>query len=387
MARIFLIILDSLGIGAAPDADDFGDAGANTLLSCSKTGILSLPNLKRLGISCIEGVEYLGKIDTPMGLYGKMEESGKGKDTTSGHWEIAGIRTDHPMPTYPNGFPPEIIEKFEKAVGVGTLCNLPYSGTEVIKDYGDEHIRTKKLIVYTSADSVFQIAACEALYPPSRLYEICETARNILIGKDAVGRVIARPFIKDGGEYKRTANRRDFSVKPPRETLLDKMKAQGLDVISVGKINDIFAGMGITESITSHSNSEGMDIAISLTERCFSGLAFINLVDFDSSFGHRQDPIGYASALNEFDIRLGEFISKLSDGDTLIITADHGCDPSDDSTDHTREYVPLLIYNGDIKPASLGTLKGFGSVAKFIADKLGVDFTPEAYQEIKAELK
>ena len=384
--RIFLIILDSFGIGAAPDAHEFGDEGANTLRSAESSGKLSVPNMISMGLGNIEGVSDIGKCDTPRASFGRMMEVSRGKDTTVGHWEIAGIRSVSPLPTYPDGFPDEIIEKFREMTKRGVLCNLPYSGTEVIKDYGEEHERTGDLIVYTSADSVFQIAAHESIVPPEELYRYCLMAREILRGEHAVGRVIARPFITDGDGYKRTGNRRDFSLTPPKKSFLDAIKDSGLDVIAVGKINDIFAGAGITEKIATHSNREGMEAADTLISRDFSGLAFINLVDFDSAYGHRQDKAGYAKALSEFDAWLGNFLPKLGDDDALIITADHGCDPGDDSTDHTREYVPLLVYSNEMKPKDLGTLTGFGSAARIVTRALGIEFLPDAYEETDPEL-
>lgn len=381
MERVFLIILDSLGIGEAPDAKVFGDAGANTLKSLYKTGILNIPNLERMGIGNIDGIDYLIKEANQTASVARLLEISSGKDTTVGHWEIAGIISRAPFPTYPEGFPREIIEEFERQCNIKTLCNKPYSGTEVIKDYGDEHLKTGSLIVYTSQDSVFQIAAHEDIVPPEKLYEYCRIARKILTGKHNVGRVIARPFITEKGEYKRTANRRDFSVSPHAKTVLDSISEGGLSVISVGKISDIFNGVGITEAIPSHSNEEGMAITKELLKKDFKGLAFTNLVEFDSHYGHRQDAVGYAKALNAFDAWLPSFIEGLGDDDTLIITADHGCDPSDNSTDHTREFVPLLVYSKSIKAKNFGTMKSFSSVAKIISDMLDVDFEPEIYDE------
>lgn len=378
MKRVFLIVLDSVGIGYAPDAKKFGDVGANTLRSCWETDKLHIPNLIKLGISDIEGVDYLEKCDTPTAIRARMQELSLGKDTTTGHFEIAGLYSDTPMPTYPAGFPHSIISEFERRTGRTVICNKPYSGTDVIRDFGKEHIKTGALIVYTSADSVFQIAAHEDVVPLDLLYSYCEIAREILVGEHAVGRVIARPFITENGSFKRSAYRRDFSLKPKRPTMLDAISASGLSVISVGKIYDIFAGVGVTESHKTHSNAEGMEKTIELTGVDFSGLAFINLVDFDSSFGHRQNALGYAEALSEFDTYLGTLIKSLRPDDALIITADHGCDPSDSHTDHTREYVPLLIYGKNVAPMNAGTLVGFGSVAKIVTDMLNVDFTPEA---------
>lgn len=384
MKRIFLIVLDSLGIGNAPDAAAFGDAGTNTLKRISRSRSFSIPNLTSLGIGCIDGVDYI-KEACPTALLARLTELSRGKDTTTGHWEIAGLISDSPMPTYPDGFPDEIIEKFENAVGRRVICNKPYSGTDVIRDYGDEHIKDGSLIVYTSADSVFQIAAHEEIVPLEELYRICETAREILVGKHAVGRVIARPFVGTSGNYTRTGNRRDFSVKPPRKTMLDAICGAGKDMIAVGKISDIFAGQGVTRKLPTHSNREGMEVTEGLLSEDFSGLCFVNLVDFDSSYGHRQDIDGYAAALSEFDTWLGGFLPKLSDGDLLMITADHGCDPGDDSTDHTRECVPLIIYGKGLKGGNLGTFHGFGHIAATVCDVLNVDFKCEVGETILSE--
>ena len=375
MKRVFLIVLDSFGIGAAPDAADFGDVGANTLKSVYNSGKLDVPNLIKMGLGNIDGVDCLEKAKSPIASYGRVMELSRGKDTTTGHWEIAGIVSESPMPTYPNGFPKEIISAFEAAVGRGVICNLPYSGTDVIRDYGEEHLKTGKLIVYTSADSVFQIAAHESLVPVDELYEICKKARALLTGEHGVGRVIARPFIGEPGSFKRTANRRDFSLVPPKTTMLDAIKNAGLDVISVGKIYDIFVGAGITDSTLTHSNTEGMQVTSEIAQHDFHGLCFTNLVDFDMLYGHRQDIDGYAAALTEFDTWLAGFIEKLGEDDALIITADHGCDPGDESTDHTREYVPFIMYNKGAKVENLGTRMGFYEIAERITDMLGVDFT------------
>ena len=373
MKRAFLIVLDSFGIGEAPDAADFGDKGASTVRSVFNTGKLDLPNMIEMGLGNIDGVEVLEKTDCPTAKIARLREVSLGKDTTTGHWEIAGLVSEKAMPTYPNGFPKEVIDAFEKAVGRGTLCNLPYSGTDVIRDYGEEHLNTGKLIVYTSADSVFQIAAHEQLVPLEELYEICKKARDILVGEHGVGRVIARPFIGKPGNFNRTANRKDFSLIPPKDTMLNILKDKGLDVIGVGKIGDIFALSGITETNPTHSNREGMEKAIEIAERDFEGLCFVNLVDFDMLFGHRQDAIGYAEALNEFDAWLGEFKKDLRDEDILIITADHGCDPSDESTDHTREYVPYITYGKGVEPENLGTLDGFFNIGNAVLKYFGVD--------------
>jgi len=367
MKRVFLIVLDSVGIGALPDAAEFGDAGTNTLLSASRYEGFDLPNLASLGLGLIEGVtcvkgEYGGRSD-----YGRMAEMSRGKDTTVGHWELAGLVSERALPTYPNGFPEELIAEFSRRIGRGVLCNKTYSGTEVIRDYGEEHIRTGKVIVYTSADSVFQIAAHEDVVPLEELYDICITARRMLTGEHAVGRVIARPF---NGEhpYTRTAGRHDYSLEPTGTTVLDRLKDAGLDVIGVGKISDIFAGCGITESFPDKGNDACMARTTELCDRDFHGLCFVNLVDFDMVYGHRRDCDGYGRALCEFDSWLGEFLPKLGDDDTLIITADHGCDPGyTESTDHTREYVPYLCYSKNKEGNAIGTKPSFTYVADEVA--------------------
>lgn len=374
MKRIFLTVLDSLGAGALPDANLFGDSGASTLGSLHKTGELKIPNLMAMGLGNIEGLSFLGSAESPDSAYGRMAEKSNGKDTTIGHWEISGIISENPLPTYPDGFPKEIIEKFESETGRKAICNKPYSGTEVIRDYGEEHLKTGDLIVYTSGDSVFQIAAHEELVPPQTLYEYCKIARRILCGKHSVGRVIARPFVGKPGDFTRTANRRDFSLEPTSKTMLDAIKANGKDVLAVGKISDIFAGKGISEAFITHGNEEGMQISASLADRDFCGLCFINLVDFDSMYGHRNNAIGYAKALNAFDEFLPVLKNKMGDEDMLIITADHGCDPGDISTDHTREYVPLLVFGKGIKPISLGTRACFSDIAATVTELLEVPY-------------
>ncbi len=372
--KIFLIVLDSLGIGAMPDAADFHDEETDTLRRISSSAYFNIPTLKRLGIGNIDGQEYLGCIDSPLAAYARMSEASCGKDTTIGHWEIAGIISDTPLPTYPNGFPDEIISEFERLTGRKILCNKPYSGTDVIRDYGREHIQSGALIVYTSADSVFQIAAHEDIVAPEKLYEYCRIARKLLCGRHAVGRVIARPFIGEYPKFKRTANRHDFSLEPTSETMLDAIKTSGGDVIAIGKITDIFAGCGVTDTLLSKSNDDGMRLTHELLNRDFSGLCFTNLVDFDSIYGHRNDIDGYAKALSEADKQISSFIDKMNDSDILFITADHGCDPGDLSTDHTREYTPLLIYGKDIRPVNLSTRSTFADIAATICDILGVDF-------------
>lgn len=368
--RIFLIVLDSFGIGNAPDAEKFGDSGANTLKSISKSSKFDIPNLKRLGLCNIDVVE-LPNYCSPIGKFGALQELSAGKDTTTGHFEIAGIISEKPMPTYPNGFPDEIINEFEKKTGCGTLCNKTYSGTQVIADYGEEHIKTGKLIVYTSSDSVFQIAAHTDVVPLEKLYKYCKIARNILVGEHAVGRVIARPF-NGKHPFVRTADRRDFSVEPPADTMLDKLKSNNFDIISVGKIADIFAHRGITEKYLTHSNNEGMTKTLELLYKEFKGLCFTNLVDFDMKFGHRRDVDGYASAISEFDQWLDKFIPKMKTDDLLMITADHGCDPAYKGTDHTREQVPLIMYSKNIEYENLGTFKGYNYINKLILENFGL---------------
>ncbi len=368
--RVFLIVLDSFGIGEMPDAADFGDAGSNTLRSCFKTGLLNVPNMRELGLFNIDGVEVGEKCPAPRGAYGRLSELSKGKDTTTGHWEIAGLVSQKPFPTFPEGFPEEVIKRFEEATGHGVLCNKPYSGTKVIADYGEEHMRTGALIVYTSADSVFQIAAHEDVVPVEKLYEYCRIAREILTGEYAVGRVIARPF---EGEYPfvRTPRRLDFSLLPPRDSMLDKLSRAGREVIGIGKIYDIFAGKGLTLCDREIGNNADMEITSKYQQTDFSGLCFTNLVDFDMQYGHRRDPAGYANALNEFDEWLGGFMGKMRPDDVLIITADHGCDPCHSGTDHTREYIPLLIYGNGIAAGNLGTRAGFDNIADKVLALLG----------------
>ena len=373
MKRIFLIVLDSVGAGAAPDAAAFGDAGVHTLRSVYETGKLRIPNLRKAGIGNIEGLSFLGEEAAPTGAYGRLRERSLGKDTTIGHWELAGLVSEHPLPTYPEGFPEEVLQPFRELTGRGLLCNKPYSGTDCIRDYGDAHVRTGDLIVYTSADSVFQIAAHEDAVPLEELYEICRKARKLLQGRHGVGRVIARPFTGESGHYSRTANRRDFSLEPPGATLPDVLQAAGKDVIGVGKIGDIFVGRGITESFVTHGNAEGMEVTLAQAERDFTGLCFVNLVDFDMLYGHRRDAEGYAEALNAFDAWLPSFLAKLREDDLLLITADHGCDPGyQKTTDHTREYVPLLALGKRIRPVNIGTRACFADVAATVAELLGV---------------
>ncbi len=373
MKRVFLIVLDSFGIGQMPDAASFGDVGVNTLAACATSGELRIPHMRQAGLGNIDGVSCLGTEANPTGAFARLTERSMGKDTTIGHWEIAGIVSPDPLPTYPNGFPEEVLKPFREATGRGVLANAPWSGTAVIEEYGEAHMRTGDLIVYTSADSVFQIAAHEDIVPPEQLYEYCRIARNILQGKHGVGRVIARPFVGQPGSFRRTANRHDFSLEPPKETLLDAVKSAGLDSLAVGKIFDIFAGRGTTEHVYNQSNADGMAHTLDYADRDFHGLCFVNLVDFDMQYGHRRDVDGYARALTEFDTWLPKLMAKLGDEDIVMITADHGCDPSYlATTDHTREYVPLLILGNAVKPGNLGTRGSFADIAATIAQLLEI---------------
>lgn len=373
--RIFLIVLDSFGVGELPDAANFGDVGSHTLKALQNTGKLNCPNLEKLGLFNIEDCsrgEYL-PVAAPIANFGRMSERSQGKDTTTGHWEIAGLVSEKALPTYPDGFPQSLIDEFSEKCGRGVLCNKPYSGTDVIRDFGDEHLKTGALIVYTSADSVFQIAAHESIVPLKELYRYCEIAREMLVGEHGVGRVIARPF---GGEYpfKRLSGRHDYSLLPPKDTMLDKLMARGYATISVGKINDIFASRGVSSSTPTSNNNEGMDVTLKIADTDFTGLCFVNLVDFDMVYGHRNDELGYTNAINAFDLRLGELLEKIRDDDMLIITADHGCDPSTPSTDHSREYVPILVLDGEAynkgarEGKALGTLESFTYVSELVLD-------------------
>ena len=373
MKRVFIIVLDSLGIGAMLDSVSFGDEGVNTLASCAKSRRLQIPNLQKAGLGNIDGVSCVMPADAPVGAYGRMAEASKGKDTTIGHWELAGIISASPLPTYPDGFPEEILEPFRRQTGRGVLANAPWSGTAVVEAYGKTHMETGDLIVYTSADSVFQIAAHEDIVPPEQLYEYCRIARRLLQGKHGVGRVIARPFVGQPGSFLRTANRHDFSLEPPKATLPDAVKAAGLASIGVGKIHDIFAGQGLTEHVYNKSNADGMNHALGYAGKDFTGLCFVNLVDFDSQFGHRRDMDGYAEALSEFDAWLPSFLEKMGEEDILFITADHGCDPGySATTDHTREFVPVLVLGRQVRPMNIGTRKTFADLAATAAELLGV---------------
>lgn len=372
--RLFIIVLDSFGAGELPDAAEYGDAGSNTLLSVSKSPKFHAPNLRRLGLFNMDGITAGVPANEPEGCFARMNERSKGKDTTIGHWEIAGIFSEKSLPTFPHGFPDEVIKAFEKATGRKALCNKPYSGTQVIEKYGLEHVQTGSLIVYTSADSVFQIAAHEDVVPLVQLYDICQKARDIMVGEFGVGRIIARPFIGEYPNYKRTPNRHDFSLQPPKTTMLDLLAAKGFETLGVGKINDIFAGKSISWATRTTSNRDGMEKTIELLNRDFNGLCFVNLVDFDMIFGHRNDVDGYANAISEVDIQLGEFMRGMQAQDVLIVTADHGCDPATASTDHSREYVPMLIYGKSLKKGvNLGTRKTYSDIAATVLDIFGVE--------------
>ena len=376
MKRVFFVVLDSFGIGEEPDAGLFGDVGTNTLRSCFQSPYFKFDNMKKLGFFNIDGVEVGEKEADPTGAFARMREASMGKDTTIGHWEIGGIISPKPFPTYPEGFPEEILKEFSKRTGRGVLCNKPYSGTVVINDYGDEHVKTGNWIVYTSADSVFQIAAHEEIVPLEELYDACRTAREILTGEHAVGRVIARPFVGSTGNYTRTTNRHDFSLEPTGDTILDVIKAHGMETLSVGKIYDIFAHRGMTDYVFTSGNTDGMNKLEAWMDRDFEGLCFVNLVDFDMLYGHRNDVDGYAKALAEFDSRLPGFLSKLREDDVFMITADHGCDPGfKQSTDHSREYVPFVVYGKNVIPGSYGTRNTFADMGATVLKYLGIENT------------
>ena len=372
--RVFLIVMDSFGCGELPDADRFGDKGSNTLKSCLTSSKFYAPNLTNLGLQNIDDIDCGTKVESTVGSYGKIKESSSGKDTTTGHWEIAGLVSHSPMPTFPNGFPKELMDKMVSAWGRDYVCNKPYSGTDLLVDYGREHEETGKLMVYTSADSVFQIAAHENVVPLADLYRYCEQARELLTGEYAVGRVIARPFVGEYPNYTRTPNRHDYSLQPFKPTMLNLLQKANKKVISVGKIADIFDGYGVDEGHRIVDNHNGMEVTKELLKEDFEGLCFVNLVDFDAKYGHRNNIDGYAQAVTEFDVQLGEFMSAMGDEDLLIITADHGCDPATESTDHSREYVPVLVYGKGVKQNNnLGTKVCFGSIAKTILENFGID--------------
>ena len=374
MKRVFLIVLDSFGIGEMPDAANYGDKGSNTLGTVAKSPEFSMPNMEKLGLFNIDGVTAKAPYAAPEGVFARMTEQSAGKDTTTGHWEIAGLISKKPMPTFPNGFPQEMLDEFSKAVGRKVLCNKPYSGTQVIQDYGDEHRKTGALIVYTSADSVFQIAAHEDVVPVKELYRDCEIARQMLQGDLGVGRVIARPFVgTSSGNYTRTSRRHDFSLEPPQDTMLDVLKEAEYDVIGVGKINDIFAGKGITEFVRTQDNADGIEKTMEYMERDFNGLCFVNLVDFDMLYGHRNDVPGYAKALTYFDQKLPKILSALEPEDVLMITADHGCDPGTPSTDHSREYTPFVMYGKNLPHGkNMGTRGSFSDIGATVLDYFGL---------------
>ena len=376
--RVFLIVLDSFGIGCAPDAADFGDGRCNTLASLTTSPELHAPNLTKLGLFNIDGIGCGTPADSPIGTFARLRELSRGKDTTIGHWEIAGIVSEQPMPTYPNGFPTEILERLSAACdGKKILCNKPYSGTQVIHDYGREQEETGGLIVYTSADSVLQIAANEADVPVERLYDYCRAAREIMQGEHGVGRIIARPYVGSYPNYERTAHRHDFSLDPTGDTMMDALVRQGHEVIAVGKISDIFAGRGITRSTgVNENNADGMEKTLRIQQEVFTGLCFVNLVDFDMTYGHRRDIAGYARATTEFDVQLGTFMEHMCEDDVLMITADHGCAPGAPGTDHTREYVPLLVYGAQIRQGvNLGTYPTFAMIGATVADMFGAGLT------------
>lgn len=391
MKRVVLIVLDSVGVGEMPDAAAFGDQGSHTVYAASHYDGFYMPNMQKLGFFNLDGMKvdekhaWAKEKVEQTGTICRLSEKSKGKDTTTGHWEIAGLISREAMPTFPNGFPKDLIDQFEKRTGRKVLCNKPYSGTEVIKDYGKEHIETGALIVYTSADSVFQIAAHESVVPVEQLYEYCEIARELCQGAYGVGRVIARPF-EGEWPYSRTSRRHDYSLLPPKDTMLDKIKVAGMDVLAVGKINDIFAGKGVTEMVRTQDNADGIDKTIAYMQRDFHGLCFTNLVDFDMKYGHRNDIDGYGKALSYFDSRLPELLSLLKEEDVLMITADHGCDPSTPSTDHSREYIPWVITGAKIAAKNLGTKDGFGYIGGTILDMLGLEVSIEGdsiYKQIK----
>ena len=366
--RVFLIVLDSFGVGELPDAAEFSDVGSHTLKSCTQSEKLFIPTLKSLGLYNIDGIGCGVLEENPKANFAKMIEKSMGKDTTIGHWEISGIISEKALPTYKDGFPLEIIKQFEQKTGTKIMCNKPYSGTKLLEDYGEEHMQTGNLIVYTSADSVMQIAAHEDIVPIEKLYKYCEIAREILQGEHGVGRVIARPFEGEVGNFKRTTNRHDYSLTPPKETMLTKLQDEGFSSIGIGKIYDIFAGVGVDQRIPTKSNEEGMQKTIEIAKNNdFEGLCFVNLVDFDMLFGHRNDVDGYANALTEFDVKLAELLEVLREEDILIITADHGCDPKTISTDNSREYIPLLVYGKKLKSAvNLGIRQTFSDIGATI---------------------
>ncbi|WP_333861675.1 phosphopentomutase [Clostridium sp.] len=386
MERVILIVFDSVGVGELPDAEEYGDAGSNTLGNISKAlGGLEIPGLYKLGIGNIQGVENLKRCEKPIGNFGKCAELSKGKDTVTGHWEIAGIVLETPLKTYPEGFPEDIIEEFQGKIGRKVLGNKVASGTEIINELGKEHVNTGYPIVYTSADSVFQVAAHEEVIPLKELYKMCSIARKMLLADRTVGRVIARPFINENGKYVRTSNRKDFALDPPKKTMLDYIKESGLNVMAVGKIEDIYNKRGITEAVHIKNNMDGIDKTLEYMKKNKPGLIFTNLVDFDMLYGHRNDVEGYAGAIIEADKRISEIISYMNEGDVLIITADHGCDPTTKSTDHSREYIPVLAYGKNLKSGvDIGIRKSYSDIGKTVLELLNVknDLYGSSFKEL-----
>lgn len=376
--RVILFVLDSVGIGALPDSEKFGDIGVNTLGNIAKsTTNFKIPNLVKLGLGHIDGIDYIEKAENPIGAFGRSLEASNGKDTTTGHWEIAGLYIEQPFKTYPDGFPKHIIDEFEAKTGRKVLCNKPASGTVVLDELGEEHVKTGNPIVYTSADSVFQIAAHEDVIPLDELYRMCQIARDMLMGEDQVARVIARPFKGEVGNFQRTSNRRDYSIKPYDKTVLDYAKEAGLKVKAVGKIVDIYDGEGITDDVHTKDNMDGVDQTIHYLQEDFKGILFTNLVDFDAKFGHRRDVDGYRQAIEEVDARLPEIMAAMKPTDMLVLLADHGNDPAYIGSDHTREYIPIVIYGEGVKPGvNIGTRKTFADIAATVSDILEIPSTP-----------
>lgn len=370
--RVFLVVCDSLGIGGAEDAHKFGDSGSNTLKSISKSRHFKIKNLKKLGLFNIDGIDFCKKEEKPIGSYARAVEQSNGKDSTIGHWEIAGLVSKSPFPLFPNGFPSKFIKKLEKAWGKEIIVNKPYSGTKILQDYGQEHIETGKIIVYTSGDSVLQVACHDRIASVDELYKMCEQARELCVGEFAVGRVIARPFIGEYPNFVRTHDRKDFSLTPPSKTILNKIQEAGMSVISIGKINALFNGYGITESYPTSSDIDGIKKTIQMAGRDFNGLCFVNLVDFDTEFGHRNNVDGYAENLSTIDKYIGKLLKLLTEEDVLIITADHGCDPATESTDHSRENVPVLVYQKGEQSKNLGTLNSFTEIGKIATNALKI---------------
>ncbi|CEQ24130.1 phosphopentomutase [[Clostridium] sordellii] len=387
MSRVIWMVIDSVGIGALPDSEKFGDVNVNTLGNIVKAyKDIQLPNMIKLGLSNIDGIDSLDSIDNPIGSFGRASEVSKGKDTTTGHWEMTGVLVETPFKTYENGFPKEIIDEFESKTNRKVIGNKPASGTAILDELGEQQMKTGEVIVYTSADSVFQIAAHEEIIPLEELYKMCEIAREIMMGENAVARIIARPFVGKPGAFERTSNRRDYSLSPFEDTVLDTIKKSNLDVIGVGKIEDIFNKQGITEAIHTKDNMDGVDQTINYMKKENKGLIFTNLVDFDSKYGHRRDVEGYKKALEEFDARIPEIIDNMKDDDILIINADHGNDPTYKGTDHTREYIPVLVYGKNInKGYNLGTRKSFSDIGATVADILNVDL-PKHGESFKSEI-